>query len=142
MNFAQRLQLRAIGVAVGDVDVELDDVLQTSAGGLDHGLEIFDDLLVLGDEVAGGYDAAVGVARVLPGQHQQPPALDDDAVTEAARPDEIRRIDNFPRRIHGLRSVFSHSLALSLSRSLALSLAHLPVNSGFCLFLKASKKRR
>src|SRR5262245_2453982 len=49
MNFAQRLQLRAIGVAVGDVDVELDAVLHPPAGGLDHGLEIFDDLLVLGD---------------------------------------------------------------------------------------------
>src|SRR6266542_3152515 len=85
---------------------------------------------------------AVGVARVLPGQHQQPPALDDDAMTEAARTDEFRRIDNFPLRIRGLREMFSHSLALSLSRSLALSLVHLPENSGFCLFLKASKKRR
>src|SRR5262245_65528138 len=97
MNLAQRLQLRAIGVAVGDVDVELDDVLQPSACGLDHGLEIFDDLLVLGDDVAGGYDAALGVARVLPGQHQQPPALDDAAVTEAARPAEFQRNHN----LHG-----------------------------------------
>src|SRR5215813_13805336 len=117
MDFAQRFQLRAISVAVGDVDVELDDVLQPSPGGLDHGLEVFDDLLVLGDEVAGRYDAALGVARVLPGQHQQTPTFDDDAMTEAARPDELRRIDNFP-------------------------FAHLPVNSGFCLFLLASNQRR
>src|SRR5262245_17524609 len=117
MDFAQRLQLRAIGVAVGDIDVELDYVPQLSSGRLDHRFEIPDYLLVLGDEIAGRDDAALGVARVLTGQHQQSPAFDNDAVIETTRPGEFRRIYNFP-------------------------FAHLPVNSGSCLFLKASKKRR
>src|SRR5215471_12404089 len=52
IEFPERLQLRAIAVAVCDVNIEFDDVLQASARHLYHSFEIFENLLILREEVA------------------------------------------------------------------------------------------
>jgi hypothetical protein len=70
------------GLTLDDVEVPLDYVLQAGAGGFEGDLEVVQDLLGLGGQVALADDGAGGVEGVLP--------ADVDGLDRAGDGDELR----------------------------------------------------
>ena len=64
---AQRLEVRQIVVAIPNKNIDLRNILHLSTCGFDHCLEVAQDLLVLGYQVARCGNASLGIAASLPG---------------------------------------------------------------------------
>src|SRR5579875_2674325 len=94
MDFAERLAMREIIIAVFYENGHLDDVLHRAASHLKHCLQVAQYLLVLADKVAGGDNPARAVAGGLPGQEEQLSACSNDAVIKANGRSQPRRIED------------------------------------------------
>src|SRR6266540_2182120 len=89
-----RLKVGAICVAVGDEDIQFDDILHRTARRADDGVQIVQHLGALPNQVARRDDVSSSIAGILAGQKQQLAAAGQNAVIEAARRREFGRVDN------------------------------------------------
>src|SRR5579875_3340115 len=94
MDFAERLEMRKVIVAVFYENGHLDDVLHRAASYLKHRLQVAQDLLILANKVARGDNLPRAIAGGLPCQKKQPPACSNNAVIKANGRSQPRRIED------------------------------------------------
>src|SRR5438270_13659502 len=93
MDLAQRLEVRKIVVTVTNKNIDLGNILHFATGRFNHSFEVLQYLFVLPYQVARG-NVALCIAAGLSGQKKELSARDENAMAEASRSRQLRRIDD------------------------------------------------